>query len=230
MIRAWLIAAAVAGFLSVAAGAAAAHLPAGERGAELLRTGALYGMVHAAALTAVMAMAQFRDRLGLALTGCQIGRGRRTSLTQGSQFFPRCPRWRRRARRRGRLLRLVIGRQRSMVFGDAAVQRRHPLLQPPFGQDAGFAGIAVKERTVERHQFAAQQLQAAGQQHKLSIGRPQPGRVVPRVRPSAGPEGSLLRKLAIVRSSGVKPRSSQIISVLRRASRSNRRDERTWLR
>ena len=45
MIRAWLIAAALGGFLSVAAGAAAAHLPAGERGAELLRTGALYGIV-----------------------------------------------------------------------------------------------------------------------------------------------------------------------------------------
>ena len=67
MIRAWLVAAALGGFLSVAAGAAAAHLPAGERGAELLRSGALYGMVHAAALIAVMAMAQSRDRLGLAL-------------------------------------------------------------------------------------------------------------------------------------------------------------------
>ena len=41
MIRAWLIAAAVGGFLSVAAGAAAAHLPAGERAAELLRTGGI---------------------------------------------------------------------------------------------------------------------------------------------------------------------------------------------
>jgi uncharacterized membrane protein YgdD (TMEM256/DUF423 family) len=67
MIRAWLVAAALGGFLSVAAGAAAAHLPAGERGAELLRSGALYGMVHAAALIAVTAMAQSRDRLGLAL-------------------------------------------------------------------------------------------------------------------------------------------------------------------
>jgi uncharacterized membrane protein YgdD (TMEM256/DUF423 family) len=68
VIRAWLIAAAIGGFLSVAAGAAAAHLPAGERAAELLRTGALYGMVHAAALIAVTAMAQFPGRLGLALT------------------------------------------------------------------------------------------------------------------------------------------------------------------
>src|ERR1700731_3099073 len=69
MIRAWLIAAALGGFLSVAAGAAAAHLPAGERGAELLRTGALYGMVHGAALIAVTAMARSRDRLGLPLSG-----------------------------------------------------------------------------------------------------------------------------------------------------------------
>jgi uncharacterized membrane protein YgdD (TMEM256/DUF423 family) len=68
MIRAWLIAAALGGFLSVAAGAAAPHLPAGERGAELLRTGALYGMVHGAALIAVTAMAQSRDQLGLPLT------------------------------------------------------------------------------------------------------------------------------------------------------------------
>jgi uncharacterized membrane protein YgdD (TMEM256/DUF423 family) len=68
MIRAWLIAAAVGGFVSVAAGATAAHLPAGERAAELLRTGALYGMVHAAALIAVTAIAQSRGRLGLALT------------------------------------------------------------------------------------------------------------------------------------------------------------------
>jgi uncharacterized membrane protein YgdD (TMEM256/DUF423 family) len=68
MIRAWLLAAALGGFLSVAAGAAAAHFAAGERAAELLRTGALYGVVHAAALIAVTAMAQSRGRLGLALT------------------------------------------------------------------------------------------------------------------------------------------------------------------
>ena len=68
MVRAWLIAAALGGFLSVAAGAATAHLPAGERGAELLRTGALYGMVHAAALVAVTAIAQSSDRFRLALT------------------------------------------------------------------------------------------------------------------------------------------------------------------
>ena len=69
MIRAWLVAAALGGFLSVAAGARRGALAAGERGAELLRTGALYGMVHAAALIAVTAMAQGREpRRGFALT------------------------------------------------------------------------------------------------------------------------------------------------------------------
>jgi uncharacterized membrane protein YgdD (TMEM256/DUF423 family) len=68
MIRAWLIAAAVGGFLSVTAGAAATHIAAGKRAAELLRSGALYGMVHAAALIAVTAIAQSGDRIGLALT------------------------------------------------------------------------------------------------------------------------------------------------------------------
>jgi uncharacterized membrane protein YgdD (TMEM256/DUF423 family) len=67
MIRAWLCAAAVAGFLSVAAGAIAAHLAAGDRTAELLRTGAFYGLVHAAALTAIVAMVNAGDRPGLAL-------------------------------------------------------------------------------------------------------------------------------------------------------------------
>ncbi len=68
MIRAWLAAAAFGGFLSVGAGAIAAHLASGDpRGAELLRTGALYGMVHAAALVALTALAGHRDRLGLLL-------------------------------------------------------------------------------------------------------------------------------------------------------------------
>jgi uncharacterized membrane protein YgdD (TMEM256/DUF423 family) len=67
MIRAWLATAALVGFLSVTAGAVAAHLAAGGRTAELLRTGALYGMVHATALTAVIAIAQARDRPGLPL-------------------------------------------------------------------------------------------------------------------------------------------------------------------
>src|SRR5260370_5191892 len=68
MIRAWLIEAAIGGLSSVAAGAGAARIAAGEREAELLRSGALYGMVHAAALIAVTAIAQPRSRLGLALT------------------------------------------------------------------------------------------------------------------------------------------------------------------
>ena len=68
MIRAWLIVAAIGGFLSVAAGAAAAHIAASERAAELLRSGALYGMVHATALIAVAAIAQPRGRVRVALT------------------------------------------------------------------------------------------------------------------------------------------------------------------
>ena len=68
MIRGWLVAAALVGFLSVAAAAAATHLAGAERAAGLLRSGALYGMVHAAALLAVTAIAQARERVGLALT------------------------------------------------------------------------------------------------------------------------------------------------------------------
>ena len=63
MRRAWLAAAAIGGFLSVAAGAVAAHLAKGDpRAAELLRTGALYGMVHAVALLAAAAIAERDDR------------------------------------------------------------------------------------------------------------------------------------------------------------------------
>ena len=68
MTRAWLAAAALGGFLSVGAGAIAAHLTGTDpRAAELLRTGALYGMVHAAALTAVAATARHNDRPDLVL-------------------------------------------------------------------------------------------------------------------------------------------------------------------
>jgi uncharacterized membrane protein YgdD (TMEM256/DUF423 family) len=63
MIRVWQACAAIGGFGSVAAGAAAAHVAAGNaHAAELLRTGALYGMVHAAALLAVAALAAGRPR------------------------------------------------------------------------------------------------------------------------------------------------------------------------
>ena len=73
MIRAWLAIAAIGGFLSVAAGAVAAHLDAGDRVATLLRTGALYGMVHAAVLIAVAAMAAARHRLGYPLIAAGWG-------------------------------------------------------------------------------------------------------------------------------------------------------------
>jgi uncharacterized membrane protein YgdD (TMEM256/DUF423 family) len=67
--RAWLAAAAIGGFLSVAAGAIAAHLVKSDvRAAELLRTGALYGMVHAVALIGATAVALTRrDRPSLLL-------------------------------------------------------------------------------------------------------------------------------------------------------------------
>jgi uncharacterized membrane protein YgdD (TMEM256/DUF423 family) len=62
MIRIWLAVAGFGGFASVLAGAVAAHIAGGDPHiAELLRTGALYGMVHAAALIAVMALAQGRE-------------------------------------------------------------------------------------------------------------------------------------------------------------------------
>jgi uncharacterized membrane protein YgdD (TMEM256/DUF423 family) len=66
MIRTWLAAAAIGGFLSVSAGAAAAHLAVGggAREADLLRTGAIYGMVHAAALVALAAIVEHRDPPG----------------------------------------------------------------------------------------------------------------------------------------------------------------------
>ena len=68
MIRIWIAIAAIGGFVSVAAGAAAAHLAGGTaRTAELLRTGALYGMVHAAALLAVAVIAGRDARPGLPL-------------------------------------------------------------------------------------------------------------------------------------------------------------------
>ena len=67
MIRIWAAVAGLGGLASVAAGAYAAHGAIGARAAELLHTGALYGMVHAAALLAVTAMAGRRARLGLTL-------------------------------------------------------------------------------------------------------------------------------------------------------------------
>lgn len=61
MTRIWLAVAGIGGLVSVLAGAAAAHVAGDGRAADLLRTGALYGMVHAAALIAVIGMAQGRE-------------------------------------------------------------------------------------------------------------------------------------------------------------------------
>ena len=61
MIRLWLFVAGIGGAVSVAAGAVAAHLADDPATATLLRNGALYGMVHAAALMAVIGFAQGRE-------------------------------------------------------------------------------------------------------------------------------------------------------------------------
>jgi uncharacterized membrane protein YgdD (TMEM256/DUF423 family) len=61
MIRLWLAIAGLGGVSSVAVGALATHLADDAKAAELLRIGALYGMVHAAALIAVIGFAQGRE-------------------------------------------------------------------------------------------------------------------------------------------------------------------------
>jgi uncharacterized membrane protein YgdD (TMEM256/DUF423 family) len=77
MIRIWLAIAGLGGLASVAAGALAAHRTGDARAAELLRTGALYGMVHATALIAVIAMVQGRGSHPLAacVAGCAFAAG-----------------------------------------------------------------------------------------------------------------------------------------------------------
>jgi uncharacterized membrane protein YgdD (TMEM256/DUF423 family) len=61
MIRLWLFTAGLGGMASVIAGAAAAHLDGDPATAALLNNGALYGMVHAAALLALIAFAPGRE-------------------------------------------------------------------------------------------------------------------------------------------------------------------------
>jgi uncharacterized membrane protein YgdD (TMEM256/DUF423 family) len=73
MIRLWLAVAGIGGFVSVAAGALAAHLADDARSVELLRTAALYGMVHAAALLAVVALAS--RRLAVRVAGWSFAAG-----------------------------------------------------------------------------------------------------------------------------------------------------------
>src|SRR4051794_28748136 len=86
MIRLWLSVAGLGGLASVAAGALAAHLTAEPRPAELLRTGAIYGMVHATALIAVIALAQGREprRGAAAVAGWSFAAG--IVLFSGSLF------------------------------------------------------------------------------------------------------------------------------------------------
>jgi uncharacterized membrane protein YgdD (TMEM256/DUF423 family) len=64
MIRLWLFVAGIGGMASVIAGAAAAHLADDRATATLLTNGALYGMIHAVALIAVIALAQGREPRG----------------------------------------------------------------------------------------------------------------------------------------------------------------------
>jgi len=93
MIRSWLAIAGLGGFASVAAGALAAHLTSDPKAAELLRTGALYGMVHAAALIAVIALGQGREPRRGAAAGCSFAIG--IVLFSGSLFAlaAGAPRW-----------------------------------------------------------------------------------------------------------------------------------------
>jgi uncharacterized membrane protein YgdD (TMEM256/DUF423 family) len=68
MIRLWLFVAGLGGAASVIAGAAAAHLADTAATRTLLTNGALYGMIHAAALLALIGFAQGREpRRGLAV-------------------------------------------------------------------------------------------------------------------------------------------------------------------
>jgi uncharacterized membrane protein YgdD (TMEM256/DUF423 family) len=85
--RAWVVVAALGGFFSVAAGAVAAHIAVGDaRAAELLRTGALYGMVHAAALLAVAAIDRSGERRSLSLAIAGWGFTAGLVLFSGSLF------------------------------------------------------------------------------------------------------------------------------------------------
>ena len=73
MIRLCLAIAGLGGAASVVAGALAAHLADDPKAAELLRTGALYGMVHAAALLGVVAIGA--RRLAVRVAGWSFAAG-----------------------------------------------------------------------------------------------------------------------------------------------------------
>jgi uncharacterized membrane protein YgdD (TMEM256/DUF423 family) len=61
MMRFWLAIAGLGGLASVAAGAAAAHADLDPHETLLLQNGALYGMVHATALVALIGFSQGRE-------------------------------------------------------------------------------------------------------------------------------------------------------------------------
>ena len=61
MVRLWLAIAGLGGLSSVAMGALATHLVDDAKTIDLVRTGALYGMVHAAVLIALIGLAQGRE-------------------------------------------------------------------------------------------------------------------------------------------------------------------------
>jgi uncharacterized membrane protein YgdD (TMEM256/DUF423 family) len=92
---AWLLVAGLGGAASVVAGSLAAHLAGDAKAAELLRTGALYGLVHAAALAAVAALAQGHEprRGAVAAAGWSFAAG--LVLFSGSLFAlaAGAPRW-----------------------------------------------------------------------------------------------------------------------------------------
>ena len=86
MIRLWLAIAGLGGLSSVAMSALATHLVDDPKAADLLQMGALYGMVHAAALIALIGFAQGREpRRGAAVVaGWSFGVG--IVLFSGSLF------------------------------------------------------------------------------------------------------------------------------------------------
>jgi len=87
MTRLWLAIAGLGGLSSVVMGALATHLLDDAKATDLVRTGALYGMVHAAALIALIGLAQGREpRRGAAVVaGWRFGIG--IVLFSGSLFF-----------------------------------------------------------------------------------------------------------------------------------------------
>jgi uncharacterized membrane protein YgdD (TMEM256/DUF423 family) len=94
MVRLWILVAALAGLACVAAGAFAAHGLRGDaRAVALLGTGAQYGMVHAAALLGLAALAGRggEERL-LAVAGWCFAAG--IALFSGSLFVLALAGWR----------------------------------------------------------------------------------------------------------------------------------------